>query len=110
MSERTERARQAYEAYETSDRELIESLLADDLTFYAPPDPGIDRETYFERCWPAAGHSRSFEIVRLIEDGDEVIITYEGARDDGAHFRNTEIMTFRGDQIVKIEVYFGWDL
>ena len=40
---RLQLARDAYRAYESGDRELIESLLADDLVFYSPPDPGIDR-------------------------------------------------------------------
>ena len=105
-----ELARDAYRAYEESDRELIESLLAEDLTFYSPPDPGIDREQYFERCWPNAGMIDSFEIVRLIESGNEVIVTYESTKTDGNRFRNTEVLTFDGDKIKQVEVYFGWDL
>jgi len=103
-------ARDAYRAYESGDRELIESLLADDLVFYSPPDPGIDREHYFERCWPNAGMIDSFEFVRLIEAGDEVVVTYESTKTDGKRFRNTEVLTFDGDRIRQIEVYFGWDL
>jgi ketosteroid isomerase-like protein len=106
-----ELTRDAYRAYEEGDRALIESLLADDLTFYSPPDPGIDREQYFERCWPNAGHIASFEFVRLIESGDEVLVTYECTRTDGGgRFRNTEVLTFEGDKIKQVEVYFGWDL
>jgi ketosteroid isomerase-like protein len=103
-------ARDAYRAYESNDRELIESVLADDLVFYSPPDPGIDREQYFERCWPNAGMIESFEFVRLIESGDEVVVTYEGKRKDGSRFRNTEILTFEGDRIRRVEVYFGWEV
>ncbi len=103
-------ARDAYRAYESNDRELIESVLADDLVFYSPPDPGIDREQYFERCWPNAGMIESFDFVRLIESGDEVVVTYESKRRDGSRFRNTEILTFEGDRIRRVEVYFGWDL
>jgi hypothetical protein len=40
--DRVQLARDAYRAYETSDRELIESLMSDDLIFYSPADPGID--------------------------------------------------------------------
>jgi len=102
--------RDAYRAYESNDRELIESLLADDLVFYSPPDPGIDREEYFERCWPNAGHIGAFDFVRLIESGDEVVVTYECTRTDGSRFRNTEVLTFEGDRIRQVEVYFGWNL
>ena len=45
-----------------------------------------------------------------MQTGDEVIVTYEAARADGSSFRNTEVLTFRDEQIVRQEVYFGWDL
>ncbi|MBA3301952.1 MAG: nuclear transport factor 2 family protein, partial [Thermoleophilaceae bacterium] len=51
-----------------------------------------------------------FEFKRLIEVGDEVVVTYESTRTDGSRFRNTEILTFRGARITRIEVYFGWNL
>jgi ketosteroid isomerase-like protein len=102
--------RDAYRAYETGDRELIDGLLSDDLVFYSPPDPGIDRTAYFERCWPNAGMIDAFEFVRVVEVGDEVLVTYEATRNDGSRFRNTEVLTFAGDKIAKVEVYFGWDL
>jgi ketosteroid isomerase-like protein len=109
-NDRLQLARDAYGAYESGDRSVIEELLADDFTFYSPPDPGIDRAQYFERCWPNAGTIQSFEFKRLIEAGDEVIVTYEGTKTDGRRFRNTEILTFEGDRMSKVEVYFGWDL
>jgi ketosteroid isomerase-like protein len=48
--------------------------------------------------------------VRLIESGDEVVVTYQATRVDGSRFRNTEVLTFAGEEIVRVEVYFGWDL
>lgn len=39
-----------------------------------------------------------------------MFVTYESTRADGKRFRNTEVMTFGGDQVRQIEVYFGWDL
>jgi hypothetical protein len=108
--DRLETARAMYGAYASGDRGIVEGSLTDDFTFYSPPDPGIDRATYFERCWPNSGQLESFEFVRLIETGDEVIVTYESTRTDGSRFRNTEILTFDGDLISKAEVYFGWNL
>jgi len=110
-ADRVELARDAYRAFESQDRELIEGLLADDFVFYSPPDPGIDRAAYFERCWPNAGLIESYAFKRLEEIGDdEVLVTYEATKTDGKRLRNTEVLTFRGDQIAKAEVYFGWDL
>lgn len=108
--DQAEIVRSAFRAYETRDRELIESVLADDYEFFSPPDPGIDRVAYFERCWPNAGHLESFEFVRLIEQGDEVIATYEAKRIDGSRFRNTEVFHLSDGKIDRTEVYFGWDL
>jgi ketosteroid isomerase-like protein len=108
--DRLELAHASYGAYESGDRNAIEELLSDDFTFYSPPDPGIDRDTYFERCWPNAETIEQFEYKRLIESGDEVIVTYESTKTDGRRFRNTEVLTFDGDKICRAEVYFGWDV
>jgi ketosteroid isomerase-like protein len=104
-------ARASYGAYETGDRSVLDDLLAEDFTFYSPPDPGIDRAAYFERCWPDHENHRAFEYKRLQEIGDdEVLVTYEAERIDGSKFRNTEVLRFEGDKLKRAEVYFGWDL
>jgi ketosteroid isomerase-like protein len=108
--DRLELARSCYLAYASGDRSVVEELLTDDFTFYSPADPGIDRARYFERCWPNADLIESFEFERLVEVGDEVLVTYECTRTDGSRFRNTEILAFEGDRISRAEVYFGWDL
>jgi len=102
--------RDCYRAYETGDRELLEHRIAPDYVFSAPPDVGLDRATYFERCWPNAAALARFDYVRLLEAGEEVLVTYEATRRDGTRFRNTEIHAVAGEQMVRTEVYFGWDL
>jgi ketosteroid isomerase-like protein len=110
-TDRLQRAREIYGAYESGDRRVVESLLSDDFTFYSPADVGIDRATYFERCWPNAERLARFAFVRLVKAGDEVVVTYEATRTDGSRFRNTEVLTFDGeDKLCRAEVYFGWDL
>jgi ketosteroid isomerase-like protein len=107
---RAELARSAYGAYASGDRGVIEELLTDDLIFFSPADVGIDRAAYFERCWPNTELIESFQFKRLVESGAEVVVTYESTRTDGSRFRNTEVLTFRGETICRVEVYFGWDL
>ena len=102
--------RDCYRAYETGDRSVVERILTDDFTFSAPPDVGIDRATYFERCWPASETTQAFEFERLVEADGEVFVTYEATKTDGRRFRNTEIFGFDGDRISRVEVYFGWDI
>jgi hypothetical protein len=108
--DRKQLAQDAYRAFAAGDREFYEERLSDDFTFSAPPDPLLDRDGYFERCWPGAGQGQEFKFVRVIESGDEVVVTYESRRPDGSGGRNTEILTFHGDKISRVEVYFGWDL
>ena len=108
--DRTQRARDLYLAFAAGDREFVERMLADQFTFSSPVDIGLDRAGYFERCWPGSGQGQQFEFVRLVEIGDEVIVTYEMTRRDGGRGRNTEVLTFDGDRISAAEVYFGWNL
>jgi len=103
-------AKASYEAYARKDRAALESLIADDFHFTSPLDNGIDRKTYFERCWPNSERLDSFEFVCVVAAGDKVFVTYEAAGVDGGKFRNTELLTLRGGKIVAAEVYFGWSI
>ena len=103
-------ARSAYEAYVSKDRAAIERLIAPDFHFTSPVDNRIDRETYFARCWPNSAQIADFKFINLVADRDRVFVTYEGRRADGRVFRNTEIVTLRKNQIIDVEVYFGWSI
>ncbi len=109
-TERSHIARNFYRAFAAGDRVAAEEIVADDFTFSSPLDVGLDRAGFFERCWPGAGRGQTFEFVRIIEAGDEVIVTYEQTQPDGKRGRNTEVLTFAGDRVRAAEVYFGWDL
>jgi len=108
--DRLQLVRDVYRAFASGDRNVIERVFADDFTFSSPVDVGLDRADYFERCWPGAGRGQEFEFVRLVESGDEVIVTYEMKNPEGTRGRNTEILSFEGDQIRGVEVYFGWNV
>jgi SnoaL-like domain len=110
-ADRKQIVRDAYAAFAAGDREFYEQRLSHDFRFSAPPDPLLDRDGYWERCWPGSGRGQQFDFVRLIESGDEVVVTYETTTSSGARGRNTEIVTFDGeDRIARMEVYFGWNL
>jgi ketosteroid isomerase-like protein len=108
--DRLQLARGVYEAFASGDRAFIEATFTRDFSFSSPVDVGLDRVGYFERCWPAAGRHQRFEFVRIVESGDEVIVTYEMTKPPAGKGRNTEVLTFRGDQVCRAEVYFGWDV
>jgi ketosteroid isomerase-like protein len=100
--------RAIYGAYVSGDRRVVEKILTEDFTFSSPLDVGLDRAAYFERCWPNSQAIDAFEFKRLVEAGDEVVVTYESTKSDGRRLRNTEVLTFDGDRIRRAEVYFGW--
>lgn len=103
--------RAVYDAYVKSDRAAIEPLIAKDFHFTSPFDNRIDRDTYFTRCWPGSASITSFDFIHLLQQGERVFVTYEGSRGAAGHrFRNTEILTLRNDQVVDVEVYFGWTI
>jgi len=110
MNDLTEIARASYMAYVHKDRAAIERLIAEDFHFTSPLDNRLDRATYFARCWPNSEKMASFDFKRLVAFGDQVLVTYEARTADGQRFRNTEILTMRGQQIVEAEVYFGWSI
>jgi hypothetical protein len=103
-------ARACYNAYVAKDRAAIEALIADDFHFTSPLDNRIDRQAYFARCWPNSENTQGFDFIRVVEDGVRVFVTYELRGTEGRRFRNTEILTVRGNQIVDAEVYFGWSI
>jgi hypothetical protein len=53
---------------------------------------------------------KGFEFINLIVDRGRVFVTYEGHQANSRVFRNTEIVTVRQNQIVDVEVYFGWSI
>lgn len=109
MSQRSngEIVRAAYGAYLARQRQAFEDLLADDFTFTSPYDDAIGKAAYFEICWPNHERLVSFDIEKICEDGDEAVVLYRIARQDGKSFRNTEWMRFASGKIRNVTVFFG---
>jgi hypothetical protein len=111
MSNRAELVKKFFVAFSKVDRDsFVENLLAPNFTFSAPPDPLLDRDEFFEKCWPQGGNLKDIEYVRIIENAEEIIVTHEYTKPGGLKGRNTDIITFDGDKIIRLEVYFGWDI
>ncbi|UCI30341.1 MULTISPECIES: hypothetical protein [unclassified Mesorhizobium] len=49
---RAESIRFYFAIYQANERDVAETVLADDFTFTSPCDDAIGRATYFARCWP----------------------------------------------------------
>ena len=98
-----------FAAYENKDRAALENLLADDFTFSSPVDDRINREHYFERCWPFSERVEEFRIEKILGDDEEAFVRYEAVMKNGTAFRNIETFTIEAGKIRHVEVYFGSD-
>jgi ketosteroid isomerase-like protein len=110
MTSKLETAKAVFEAYVAKDRATIDRLLAEDFHFTSPLDNALDRRAYFEICWPNSHSTERFDFKYLSESDDRVFVTYEAQSCGGRRFRNTEVLTIRGQQVVAVEVYFGWNV
>ena len=104
--------RRYYQAYEDDDRPAIEQLLHPGFTFTSPSpeDNRIDRDTYFERCWPPHERIEYFALLDVCADDHGALVRYRAGELAGPGFANVEHFEFKDDQIVHIEVYFGREL
>lgn len=107
VAEEESLVRMAFDAYVRKDRTMIESLLADDFHFTSPYDDHIDRDEYFERCWPGSETIDRIDVFAVGVDGEEVLAHYDVYMKDGTHFRNVDTFTIRDGMIIGQEAYFG---
>ncbi|MDE3144952.1 MAG: nuclear transport factor 2 family protein [Bacteroidota bacterium] len=97
-----------YAAYEKKDWSLMEPILARGFSFTSPAgDDHINLNLYKERCWPNAYKTKKFDLEKLIIDGDDAYVTYNGWTTDGRLFRNTERFKFKDGKIIENECFFG---
>src|SRR5260221_2467543 len=106
-SKKTRIIRAIFAAYLSNDRKAVEDALADDFRFTSPYDDGIDKATYFARCWRNADWIERHELETILVEGDEAFVTYRCVAKGGKSFRNTEFFRFEGDKVRSIDVYFG---
>lgn len=109
MTKLEEVVRAYFRAYELKKRDLIESLLTDDFRFNSPVDDGINRDVYFERCWPSCKSIKQYELEDVIMKQGEAIVRYRCTLQSGNSFENMELFRFDGEEIKEIVVYFGFD-
>ncbi len=100
--------RRYYEAYDKSDRSVIEPVLHVQFTFSSPnDDDNIDQALYFDRCWPNHQAIRQFDLLDICADGDGALVRYHANTLEGAGFSNVEHFEFVDDLISHVHCYFG---
>jgi ketosteroid isomerase-like protein len=99
--------RALFAAYLSNDRKAVEGAFTEDFHFTSPYDDEIDKTTYFARCWRVTDWIERHELERILVEGDAAFVTDRCTAKGGKSFRNTEFITFEGDKIRRIDVYFG---
>jgi ketosteroid isomerase-like protein len=99
--------RALFAAYRSNDRKAVEDYFTDDFRFTSPYDDRIDKAAYFERCWRISDWIERQQLEKIFVEGDEAFVTYKCLAKGGKNFRNTEFLSFEGDRIRRIDVYFG---
>jgi ketosteroid isomerase-like protein len=95
-------------AYVRQDRAAAEALVADELVFTSPQDDHIDRQAFFDRCFPTADRFARQELLHVAPAGErDVFIAYEYELKDVGTYRNTELLTVVDGRITEIQVFFG---
>jgi ketosteroid isomerase-like protein len=99
--------RGVYTAYEKKDWNMLTSLFAPGFTFTSPVDNHIDLKEYKVRCWPNSANIKKFDIEKLVVDGDDVFVLYNGWNNSGKEFRNTEYFKLKDGKIKEFTCFFG---
>ncbi|HYI61269.1 MAG TPA: nuclear transport factor 2 family protein [Acidimicrobiales bacterium] len=107
-NEDVEIVRAGFDAYLRQDRAASEALIAPDFVFTSPNDDHIDRDAFFDRCFPTADRLRSQDLLLVTAAGDgDVVVMYEYVLTTGERHRNVEVQTVRDGQITEAQVFFG---
>jgi ketosteroid isomerase-like protein len=109
-SDAAEVVRRYFAAWPARDRAGAEAVVAADFHFTSPLDNRLDREIFFARCWPNSETMRSLDLKRVVSEGATVFVTYELTDKDGHRLRNNEVLAVSDNQVIEVEVYFGWPL
>jgi hypothetical protein len=96
-----------FEAFRARRRGDAEAMLAADFTFTSPFDDHIDRDAFFDLCWPNGELYADMRIERVTPDSEGAYITYFVTTKAGKQFRNSEYLGVTNGQVHSTDVYFG---
>ena len=96
-----------YTAFEKKDWNLMQQILADGFTFTSPLDDHISLKAFKERCWPNAYKIKRCELEKVVVDGDNAFVIYNGWTTEGKLFRNSDYFKLKDGKIKEYECFFG---
>ena|SRR6185437_14243304 len=96
-----------FTGFEKKDWNSMQQILADGFSFSSPLDDHISLKSFKERCWPNAYKIKRFDMEKLVVNGDEAFVIYNGWTTDGKLFRNSEYFKLKDGKIREDECFFG---
>jgi ketosteroid isomerase-like protein len=96
-----------YTAFEKKDWDLMQRILADGFTFTSPLDDHISLKVFKEKCWPNAYNIKRCELEKVVVNGDNAFVIYNGWTTDGKLFRNSDYFKLKDGKIITYECFFG---
>lgn len=96
-----------FQAYETKDRALLESVLADNFSFKSPIDDPMNRLGYFERCWPGSEDIKKVHVLSIGVTNKEILVHYQLEMYDGRQINNVDTFLIANGKIFAQEAFYG---
>jgi hypothetical protein len=96
-----------YTAFEKKDWNLMQRILADGFTFTSPLDDHISLAVFKERCWPNAFKIKRCDLEKVLVNGDNAFVIYNGWTTEGKLFRNSDYFKLKVGKIIAYECFFG---
>jgi len=96
-----------YAAFEKKDWNSLLQVVGDGFNFSSPVDEHINIKAFKERCWPNAYKIKRFDLTKLVVNGDEAFVVYNGWTTEGKLFRNCEYFKLKDGKIKDYECFFG---
>lgn len=95
-------AKQYYEGWETSNRELLH--LSPSLKFSSPHNSFTSAQDFLDKCWQYSG--AKFQNKVFLSGGSNVCVKYDFPMPGGGSKTIVEWLTIEGGEITKIEVFY----
>jgi len=98
-----------YSGFEKKDWNAVAAQFAGGFTFTSPNnDDHISVDKFKEKCWGSAKFIKKVNYIKMVENGDDLMLLVQIITADDKVVRNVDVFSFNSiGKIKSIEVFFG---
>src|SRR5450432_2395664 len=98
-----------YAGFEKKDWDAVAAQFADGFTFTSPNnDDHLSVDKFKEKCWGTAKFFKKVNYIKMLENGDYLMLLVQITTVDDNIVRNVDVFSFSSTGKIKsIEVFFG---